>query len=300
MSHLDPLLALGRLDGHFTHSPARTAWSIRARLEGAALAAGNAGVPTDITAIEAWVAGVGAPPRASEGLNDPIGVAAIVHFFLADLEPQRGTQHRDLRRLLHHLFDTQAQAAIWASTDLVHYGPLWRALRKAAHEPGLEPTLRSVAERLTQMARLVLKTVDCASLVATLPDGRAITFDRDHPRAWLVLAMVPTLLQRAELSANVLPSLVPQHKFLCTSAAEWEDLLAGSLQSAAPIALRTLIRMERELAQSRALYRRSARSRLAEAAELRLALPSLTRGKLAAALGATPAGAGYLLRQLGV
>jgi hypothetical protein len=45
-------------------------------------------------------------------------------------------------------------------------------------------------------------------------------------------------------------------------------------------------------------YRRTSRSRLADAAELRIALPSLTRNKLAIAVNATPAGAGYLMRQL--
>ena len=47
-----------------------------------------------------------------------------------------------------------------------------------------------------------------------------------------------------------------------------------------------------------ARFRRTRRSRLAEAAELSLALPSLTRRKLAIAVDATPAGAGYVMRQL--
>ena len=298
MERQDPLLALGRLDGRLTHSPARTAWSILARFEGAAIAAYNAGVPTDANAIEAWIAGSGSPPRASEGLNDPLGVAAIVHFFFASLEPGTGNRDRQLRRLLRSLFDSEAEASTWSGADLVHYGSLWRGLLTVAEEPGLEPSLSSIAGRLAQMARLVTRAVDHSELIATLPDGRAITFDRDYPRAWLVLAMVPALLQHSGLSSNLLPSLVPRHKFLCSSAAEWRDLLTECLSNQAPLAARSLERLEREMAQLYLRYRRTSRSRLMDAAELRVALPSLTRNKLAVAVNATPAGAGYLMRQL--
>ncbi|WBY18006.1 hypothetical protein PF049_14085 (plasmid) [Erythrobacteraceae bacterium WH01K] len=298
MERQDPLLALGRLDGRLTHSPARTAWSIRARFEGAAIAARNAGVPTDANAIEAWVAGSGLPPRASEGLNDPLGVAAIVHCFFASLEPATGNRERQVRRLLRGLFDAEAEASTWSGADLIHYGPLWSALLKISEEPGLEPSLTSIAERLAHVARLVTRATDHAELVATLPDGRAVTFGRDHPRAWLVLAMVPVLLQRSGLSANLLPSLVPRHKFLCSSVAEWRDLLTECLSRQAPAAASALARLEREMAQLHTRYRRTSRSRLVDAAELRVALPSLTRNKLAIAVNATPAGAGYLMRQL--
>lgn len=298
MKRQDPLLALGRLDGRLTHSPARTAWSIRARFEGAAIAACNAGVPTDANAIEAWIAGSGSPPRASEGLNDPLGVAAIVHYFFTSLESGTEVRDRQVSRLLRGLFDTEAEASTWSGADLIHYGPLWRGLRAIAGEPGLEPSVGSISERLVQMARLVMRAADHSELVATLPDGHVITFDRDHPRAWLVLAMVPVLLQRSGLSVNLLPSLVPRHKFLCSSVAEWRDLLTECLSQQAPSAFQILERIEREMEQLHVRYRRTSRSRLADAAELRIALPSLTRNKLAIAVNATPAGAGYLMRQL--
>lgn len=56
--------------------------------------------------------------------------------------------------------------------------------------------------------------------------------------------------------------------------------------------------MERDVGDLRTRFQRTRRSRLAEAAELRVALPSLTRNKLAIAVNVTPAGAGYLMRQL--
>ena len=127
------------------------------------------------------------------------------------------------------------------------------------------------------MARLVNRAADHSELIATLPDGRAISFGRDDPRTWLVMIMVPTLLQRSGLSANLLPSLVSRHKFLCSSAPEWRDLLADCLSTQAPLAARSLDRMEREMSRLHERYRRTARSRLVDAAELRIALPSLNR-----------------------
>lgn len=298
MDCIHPLLALGRLDGRLTHSPARTPWSLRARFEGAAIAAYNAGVPTDANAIEAWVAGSGVPPRATEGLNDPLGVASIVHFFFASLSPFNGDRNRAVLRLLGSLLDAEREASIWSNADLLHYGPLWRALSKMVEEPGLEPSLSSVAERLVRMTRLVTRAADHSAVMAMFPDGRTISFDRDHPRAWLVLAMIPSLLQRSGMTANLLPSLVPRHKLLCASASEWCALLEECVSAQVPSGARNLERMEREIKQVRSLYHRTARSRLADAAELRIALPSLTRNKLAIAVNATPAGAGYLMRQL--
>tara|TARA_E500000305_G_scaffold39821_1_gene30460 strand:+ start:297 stop:1199 length:903 start_codon:yes stop_codon:yes gene_type:complete len=298
MTHQNPLLALGRLDGRLTHSPARKAWSIRARFEGAANVACNAGVPTDANAIEGWVAGAGNPPRICQGLNDPIGVAAIVYFFFVSLDTVTSGGDREAKRLLRNLLDVETEVSTWSGADLVQFGPLWRAMSKVAEEPGLEPSIAALGERLAQMSKLVTRSADHAELVATLPGGRTITFNREYPRAWMVAAMIPVLLRRSGLSANLLPSLVPRCKFLCSSAAEWSELLTQSLSDQASFAGRTLERMESEMAQLRVRYERTSRSRLAEVAELRLALPSLTRRKLAIAVNSTPAGAGYLLREL--
>ena len=294
----DPLLELGRLDGRLAHSPARVAWTIRARFEGAARSACNAGVPIDANHIEAWCAGSGLPPRSGEGRNDPLSVVAIVHYFLVSLEPDRGPHARQVRRLLGSLIDPEREAAIWANADLVHYGPLWRALRRMAEEPDLEPTLASIGARMAEMGRLIDRSADHTRLVAWLPDGREIAFNHDHPKAWLAYLMVPAMLRRSGLSAHTLPSLVPRQKFLCGSAKEWTAAVADCIAEQAPAAYRSLCRMERDVGELRTRFQRTRRSRLAEAAELRVALPSLTRNKLAIAVNVTPAGAGYLMRQL--
>ena len=298
MDNQDPLLALGRLDGRLAHSPAWVAWTIRSRFEGAAISACNAGVPIDANHLEAWIAGSGLPPRSGEGRNDPLSVVAIVHYFLESLEPDRASHARQVRRLLGSLIDPEREAAMWANVDLVHYGPLWRALRKVAEEPGLEPSLASIGARMSEMGRLINKSDDHTRLVAWLPDGRKIAFDHDHPKAWLVYLMFPAMLRRSGLSAHTLPSLVPRQKFLCGSAKEWTATVANCIAEQAPAAHRLLCRMERDVGNLRVRFQRTKRSRLAEAAELRMALPSLTRRKLAIAVDATPAGAGYLMRQL--
>lgn len=292
------LLMLGRLDGRLTHSPARTAWLIRARLEGAAISCGNAGVPTTSDDLEQWIAGTGQPPRTSEGLNDPLGIAAIVHFFFDTVEAGTAREDQTVRRLLASLFDSQAQGEAWAGADVVRYGPLWRSLRKLADEPGLEPTLTAVGARLMQMGRLATKAQASAQILVAFQDGHDIRFTRDEPRCWLLTMMVPLLLHRAGLTVNLLPSLVPKQRLLCASAAEWAEVVSVCIAAEASLALKTLSANERRILGVQDKYQRTARSRLAQAAELKVALPSLSRKKLAIALNATPAGAGYLQRQL--
>lgn len=298
MDTSDALLALGRLDGRLAHSPAANAWALRARLHGAATSACNAGVPIEADHLEAWIAGTALPPRASEGRNDPLSVVAIVHYFFASLDAGRDGHARPVRRLLGALLDLDREAVLWAGTDLIEYGPLWRALTRLAAAPGLEPSLASVGVRLAEMARVAEKADGHAQLVASLPDGREILFAREHPKAWLVWLFVPDLVRRAGLTMHLLPSLVPRHTFLCVTGDEWTGTLNASLRALAPAAYRDLCRLERATADVQNRYRRTRRSRLVEAAELKLVLPSLTRKKLAIAVDATPAGAGYLLRQL--
>lgn len=72
------MLLLGRLDGRLRHSPWADIWLGRARLHGAAQLASLAGVPIDVAHLQAWIAGRTAPPRAAEGLNDPVSVAAVL------------------------------------------------------------------------------------------------------------------------------------------------------------------------------------------------------------------------------
>lgn len=293
------LLALGRLDGRLLHSPAAQPWLIKARLEGAAKAACNASVPVTVHDLQAWLSGTRNPPRSSEGLNDPLSVAAVVYFFFATLDQARGHNDRAVTRLLRALLDVDVEAQVWAREDLMHFGPLWRAVHRLAREPGLKPNIPSVAKRLHEMARVAAKSHGRRQLAATSYDGRQLSFMPEDRRAWLVSLMVPELIRRAELTTNLIPSLVPSLRFLDRDACGYEALIADCIGRAASVGLRSLATMERQIVEIDHRYKRTARSRLRLAAELGLAIPSLSRAKLAIAVKATPPGAAYLMKELG-
>jgi hypothetical protein len=291
-------LALGRLDGRLTHSPAAQPWLIRARLEGTAIAACNAGVPVIASDLEAWIAGARNPPRATEGLNDPMSVAAVVYYYFSTLAPSRSANDIAVARLLRSILDYEREAQIWAGTDLIHYGPLWRVLSTIADAPGLDPTISSVSERMHEMMRLAIKAEGRRQIAATSYDGRQFVISQDDRRAWLISIMVPRLLQRAGITSNLIPSLVPTIRFHAGGVVGFADKLKECISHNVPSGNKALTAMERKIAGFDQAYRRTARSRLRMAAELGLALPSLSRQKLAIAVNSTPAGAGYLLKQL--
>lgn len=285
-------------DGRLSHSPAAHLWLINARLEGAATAACNAGVPVTASDLQAWLSGSRNPPRSSEGLNDPVSVAAVVYFFFVTLDQPRSANDKAVTRLLRSLLDLETEAHVWAREDLVHYGPLWRAMHRLSKARGLESNIKSVAKRLYEMARIAAKSNGRRQLAATCFDGRQLTFMPENPRAWLVSLMVPELLRQAGLTANLIPSLVPSLKYLDSDAGGYMTLLVECIGRRAETGLKSLASLERQIGGIDRRCNRTTRSRLRMAAELGLALPSLSRGKLAIAINATPAGAGYLMRQL--
>jgi hypothetical protein len=299
MSFETAFLDLGRLDGRLTHSPAAQPWLIKARLEGTAIAACNAGVPITASDLEAWISGTRNPPRATEGLNDPMSVAAVVYYYFTTLERSHAANDKAVTRLLRSILDHEGEAEIWARMDLIHYGPLWRVLSTLADAPGLNPTISSVAERMHEMMRVAIKAEGRRQIAATSFNGREFIINQDDRRTWLIGIMVPRLLQRAGITSYLIPSLVPTLRFLDGGVVDFADKLKECIGHNAPVGNKVLTAMERKIAGFDQAYRRTSRSRLRMAAELGLALPSLSRKKLAIAVNSTPAGAGYLFRQLG-
>ncbi len=76
----DSLLLLGRLDGRLHGNAFADVFLARARLNGAVSIAELAGVPIKVRDLLQWITCRSAPPRAAEGLNDPISTAAVFHF----------------------------------------------------------------------------------------------------------------------------------------------------------------------------------------------------------------------------
>jgi hypothetical protein len=87
------MLQLGRLDGRLRGSPCTDIFLAKARLYGTVALAGLAGMPIDISDLQDWITGRTPPPRASEGLNDPISVAAVFHLAIGRNDDRRRDKH---------------------------------------------------------------------------------------------------------------------------------------------------------------------------------------------------------------
>jgi hypothetical protein len=134
--------------------------------------------------------------------------------------------------------------------------------------------------------------------IATDYEGKQFAFEIDDRKAWLVYLLVPCVLQSANMTANIIPSLVPRDKYLCLDIKHARAVLEQCIERETKRGLKKLATAERQIKTLNAKAKRTNRSRLALTAALCLALPSLSRKKLAGAIGVTPAGAGYLLNQL--
>ncbi|WP_371420219.1 hypothetical protein, partial [Tardiphaga sp.] len=144
---------LGRLDGRLQNSPWADIWLARARLQGAAQLAGLAGAPIDVRHLQNWICGRTPPPRASEGLNDPVSVAAVFHLAIEASVSDKGPLARATLNVLRTVLDDRSEAEVWAGGDLAYFGPAWRQARIEAQAPYPSPSLRSVADRIAAMLK---------------------------------------------------------------------------------------------------------------------------------------------------
>ena len=99
-----------------------------------------------------WIAGRSPPPRASEGLNDPISVAAIFHIALSRDEDLKDPVARATLNALRQVLDDRTEAETYATSDLAHFGPLWRQVSAVADAPFPSGDLLAVASRVLELA----------------------------------------------------------------------------------------------------------------------------------------------------
>jgi hypothetical protein len=294
----DPLLLLGRLDGRLHSSACADIFLARSRLEGTAALAGLAGVPIAVRDLQEWIAGRSPPPRASEGLNDPLSVAAIFHLALTRDEDAKDPIGRATLNTLRSILDDRAEAAAYARDDLAHFGPLWRQIRAAADSPFPSANLLSIAERALALASLTAETAAASADVVSF-DGRSLELPpRQRDRIWLIGVAMPRMLCRAGFTSRVVPSLVLLPKFLPPSPAALAATLAEALGRAARAGLRELDAIERaaaRIATDRAFTRRSKAPLLAR---LQLSYPGLQPAAVARLLNVTPQGARKLLASI--
>lgn len=291
----DGMLLLGRLDGRLHSSACADIYLARARLTGAAALAGLAGVPISVRDLQAWIAGRSPPPRASEGLNDPISVAAIFHLALSGDEGAEDPIARATLNVLRSILDDRAEAETYGRDDLAHFGPLWRQVRAAADAPFPNKDLHAVADRVFELSQLTEQTPAGASDVVTI-DGRSWAVpSRSRDRNWLIAAAMPVMMHRAGFTTRVIPSLVLLPKFLPPSPAALTTAIAEALTAAATSGLRELRVIERVLERGHANLQVTKRSKAPALARLLIAYPGLQPSAVARLLGVTPQGARKLL-----
>ena len=291
----DGMLLLGRLDGRLQNSPCADIFIARSRLEGAAALAGLAGVPITIGDLQSWIAGRSPPPRASEGLNDPISVAAVFHLALRRDDDAKDPLTLATLRTLRTILDDRSAAETYGNEDLAHFGPLWRRVRSAASAPFPVGGLLAIAQRVFELAEMTEQTSGRASDVVSI-DGRAWELPARHrDRNWLVATAVPLMVHRAGFTGRIIPSLVLLPKFLPPSPGALAEILADRLTDAAAAGLRELDWIERAMHRQAAHRQLTKRSKAPLLARLQIAYPGLSPAAVSKLLDVTPQGARKLL-----
>ncbi|MAM37059.1 MAG: hypothetical protein CL949_00815 [Erythrobacter sp.] len=291
----DPLLLLGRLDGRLQGSTCTDIFLARSRLEGASALCGLAGVPIAVKDLQDWIAGRTPPPRSSEGLNDPISVAAIFHIALSRDEDLSDPLARATLNALRSVLDDRAEAETYATSDIAHFGPLWRKVQAAANAPFPTTDLLGVADRVFELAASTEPATTSGWDVVSL-DGRKLNLPpRGRDRNWLIAVAVPRMLYRAGFTTRVIPSLVLLPKYLPPSPAELAMTMAQAIGRTAQAGLRELDSIERAAARIRSDLQATKRSKAPLLARLQLSYPGLQPAAVARLLKVTPQGARKLL-----
>ncbi len=284
-----------QLDGRLHNSTAADIFLARSRLHGAAALAELAGVPVAVRDLIDWITGRSPPPRASEGLNDPISVAAVFHVAIVRDEDAADPITRSTLNVLRTVLDDCAAADMYGRDDLAHFGPLWRIIREAADAPFPSCDLLAVAQRVFDLATITQAAASDASDVVSI-DGRSWDLPpRSRDRNWLIATAVPRLLHRAGFTTRVHPALVLLPRFLPPSPRDLAEFMAAGLARQAAAGLRELAAMERDVARL-SDDRATKRSKAPLLARLQLVYPGLQPPAVARLLNVTPQGARKLLK----
>lgn len=201
-------LLLGRLDGRLQNSPATDLWLAKARLQGTVALAQLAGVPITQDSLLAWICGHSPPPRRSEGLNDPLSIAALFHFALQAQESAQDPIAQASLRVLRTLLDDRAEAALYAPQDLVWYGPLYTKAKRALLAPMASQGFLALAERLIDVQNQLRLSTDQDRSVFTADGRRLEIAPHTFEAVWVLGTLLPQAYVTAGLTTRALPSLV--------------------------------------------------------------------------------------------
>lgn len=292
------LLLLGRLDGRLLNSPAADIWLARARLKGASILASVASVPIEVKDLQDWICGRTPPPRYSEGLNDPLSIATLVHFALSATESQRDPIARATLNISRQLLDDRREAELWAPDDLVRFGPAWRAVQAMMEAPYPSAALESVAERLIAARDSLTAPVSGGQLLTTA-DGRQLRLDpRRSDLGWVVAAHVPAALEACGLALRRLPSFVDLPRFPGGDVETLAGQLSVMIGRQARAGLAELDRIEARLRKLPTELPVTKRSKAPLLMRLELAYPGLSKTAVARLLGISHQGATKLVAQV--
>ncbi|UZW57813.1 hypothetical protein NUH86_21305 [Sphingobium sp. JS3065] len=291
------LLLLGRLDGRLCNSPATDIWLARARLKGAAALASFAGVPVFVADLQNWICGRTPPPRHSEGLNDPLSVAALFHFALSATDGHDPIVRATLN-ISRTLLDDRKEADLWAPEDLVRFGPAWRMARMLIEAPYPTASFQAIAQRLID-ARASLDAPVAEGPLVTTADGRQWRIEpRRFDMGWLLACHLPGAFAATGLSLRRLPSLVDLPRFLPDDAGLLAERIAAMVARQAGQGLTDLDRLEAKLKRLPAELQVTRRSKAPLLMRLLLAYPGLGKAAVARLLGISHQGATKLLARV--
>jgi hypothetical protein len=296
-STLPHLLLLGRLDGRLQNSPAREIWLARARISGAATIARIAGVPVDVDDIMNWICGRTPPPRHSEGLNDPLSIAALFHLSLIAQEPVTDPVAHSTLAVLRTVLDDRDACETWGRDDLVRFGLAYRQAQVALREPYPAPTLLALAMRV-QEAHSALEIAPAGGRTVSSIDGRQLTIEPvSFGTVWLLACHLPQAIVSAGLATHFIPTLVGLPRYLTGTVDEIALEIERAIGRAAREGLAELDRLEHRLATLPDGLNLTRRSRLPELLRLELAYPGLRVSAIAKLLGTSLQGAAKLASQ---
>ena len=257
-----------------------------------------AGTPIRVRDLQDWISGRTPPPRASEGLNDPVSVAAVFHFALSRDENVHDPILAATLNTLRTLLDDRAAAEMWGSGDLAYFGPMWRTVREQAEAPFHRRGLLAVAERTFEIAEIT-RSPDAEQSDIILADGRKVSLAaRGRDRLWVIATALPLMLYGAGITTRIIPSLILLPKFLPESPNALVDAMFAALEKLVFPALRDLNSLERRLVTTLAGLDATQRSHAPLLARLLLAYHGLRPNALAQLVGITPQGARKLLDRI--
>jgi hypothetical protein len=287
---------LGRLEGRLHHSPSRLSWLLAMRIRGVAYSAENAGVPVDSDNVRQWFSGQQITPRHLEGLNDPISVVTVAHYYLNSLSEIHDYENTIAGAKLSEVCDHQKLAIEWSPEEYRFYQKLNKAIVKSTAKMELGTTISRVANGCVK----ALQNADQLSGKMSAGQVQPIAFElgRSTPIAWMVAMRIPYLLFRAGIIGCSMPSLIPSLRFTDMAPEKVERAILARLATEVSFGMKELNRLEKERALLNDTPSLTKRSRIHAAADIMQVLPGIRREPLAKSLGITPQGAGYIIKRM--